>query len=176
MNIIYHNNTDPDKVNFTETIKNNVRTISLNKKGWLFKKVKKIKDENKEASIRHYIASDEKAYLFTFDIISSINQNETMLLVTIHKTGDSSENFKAGLLQRLYDFTVVEEKISLFLLNGKSLKEISSLCNISYEHTRQRLKIIFSKTQTKSQAQLVSKLSKDIFAVPTIDSSSVKKL
>ena len=58
-------------------------------------------------------------------------------------------------LHVLYDFTPAEARLARHLSRGTSLRETAKLCGISYETARWRLKILFQKTDTRRQAELV---------------------
>jgi len=58
-------------------------------------------------------------------------------------------------LRDLYDFTPAEARLAQRLSQGISLREAAKLCGISYETARWRLKILFQKTDTCRQAELV---------------------
>lgn len=62
-------------------------------------------------------------------------------------------------LVRLYGLTAAEARMAELLAGGRAIPEISERLGITRETARSRLKAIFSKTDTHSQAQLVSVLS-----------------
>ena len=58
-------------------------------------------------------------------------------------------------LHDLYDFTPAETRLARHLSRGTSLREAAKLCGISYETARWRLKIMFQKTDTRRQTELI---------------------
>ena len=54
-------------------------------------------------------------------------------------------------LHELYGFTPAEARLAQHLARGTSLREAATLCGISYETARGRLKILFQKTDTRRQ-------------------------
>jgi DNA-binding CsgD family transcriptional regulator len=64
------------------------------------------------------------------------------------------------LLTEVFGLTATEAKLACELACGKSLQEISAQLSISAGHARQRLKIIFNKTRTSRQGELIALLAK----------------
>ncbi len=57
-------------------------------------------------------------------------------------------------LERTYSFTETECELLHFLVNGDTINDAAERCDISLETTRWRLKKIFKKSSTHSQAEL----------------------
>jgi DNA-binding CsgD family transcriptional regulator/PAS domain-containing protein len=64
----------------------------------------------------------------------------------------------ASLLRELFGLTPKETELVVLLGSGRSLREAADLCRISQPHARQRLKIVFQKTETSRQSELVTLL------------------
>ncbi|HEX2818047.1 MAG TPA: helix-turn-helix transcriptional regulator [Phenylobacterium sp.] len=64
----------------------------------------------------------------------------------------------ASLLRELFGLTPKETELAVLLGSGRSLTEAADLCHISLPHARQRLKIVFQKTETSRQSELVTLL------------------
>ncbi|WP_081612766.1 helix-turn-helix transcriptional regulator [Methylobacterium sp. 88A] len=67
---------------------------------------------------------------------------------------------KLEVLQKTFNLTLTEAKISLLIIEGKTPNEIASLRNISLWTIRTQLASIYNKTKTRRQAELVSLLLK----------------
>ncbi|GAA3894917.1 hypothetical protein GCM10022405_20480 [Gibbsiella dentisursi] len=63
------------------------------------------------------------------------------------------------LLKSVYKVTDTEAKLCHLLAKGLSLMESAEMAGISYEHARQRIKIILEKTCTKNKTELTALLS-----------------
>jgi DNA-binding CsgD family transcriptional regulator len=59
------------------------------------------------------------------------------------------------VLQQLFGFTRMESRLAQVLLSGDSLKAAAARLTISEGHARQRLKSMFSKTETSRQSELI---------------------
>jgi hypothetical protein len=59
-----------------------------------------------------------------------------------------------GALRSLYRLTPGEMRLCISIVRTGSLADAATRVGITYEHARQRLKVIFQKTQTKKQAEL----------------------
>jgi DNA-binding CsgD family transcriptional regulator len=66
----------------------------------------------------------------------------------------------AQYLRQCFGLTNAEGEIALFLLQGKSLREIAETKRISYETVRTHVRSILSKTDTKRQTELVALLNR----------------
>jgi len=64
-------------------------------------------------------------------------------------------------LQRCYGFTLTEAKLAQHLSRGDALREAAKHVGLSYETTRWYLKIIFQKTGTRRQSELLRLLLSD---------------
>ncbi|WP_293902736.1 helix-turn-helix transcriptional regulator [Phenylobacterium sp.] len=62
----------------------------------------------------------------------------------------------SDLLRQLFGLTPKESELVLLLGQGHTLSQAAELCRISLPHARQRLKIIFQKTETSRQGELVT--------------------
>jgi len=65
-----------------------------------------------------------------------------------------------SMLCQVYGLTVAEARLASRLALGMSLKEAAAAEGITYETARGRLKVVFRKTDTARQAQLVLLLSR----------------
>jgi len=64
------------------------------------------------------------------------------------------------LLIELFGLTETEARLACGLAAGKSLQDVSAEMAISEGHARQRLKIVFDKTSTSRQGELIALLAK----------------
>jgi DNA-binding CsgD family transcriptional regulator len=64
------------------------------------------------------------------------------------------------LLIELFGLTITEARLACGLAAGKSLQDVSAEMGISEGHARQRLKIVFNKTSTSRQGELIALLAK----------------
>jgi DNA-binding CsgD family transcriptional regulator len=64
------------------------------------------------------------------------------------------------LLIELFGLTLTEARLACGLAAGKSLQDVSAEMAISEGHARQRLKIVFNKTGTSRQGELIALLAK----------------
>jgi DNA-binding CsgD family transcriptional regulator len=64
------------------------------------------------------------------------------------------------LLIELFGLTITEARLACGLAGGKSLQDVSTEMTISEGHARQRLKIVFNKTSTSRQGELIALLAK----------------
>lgn len=62
------------------------------------------------------------------------------------------------LLRELFDLTPKEAELVMLLGGGHTLAQAAELSHISLPHARQRLKIVFHKTETSRQSELVTLL------------------
>jgi DNA-binding CsgD family transcriptional regulator len=63
-------------------------------------------------------------------------------------------------LRQIFGLTPREAELAARIATGERLESIAEALSISREHARQRLKIIFEKTATHRQAELVALLSR----------------
>lgn len=68
----------------------------------------------------------------------------------------------ALLLCRVYGLTPAEARLAAALLDGRSLREVAQQLHLSYETVRTRLKVVFGKTGTRRQAELVAQLQRRV--------------
>lgn len=72
-------------------------------------------------------------------------------------------------MRDLYELSPSESKVVSLLLQGRNTKEIASSLEVADSTLRTHLKRIFSKTQTRHQAELVSKiLLCDTYVMPDV--------
>lgn len=64
----------------------------------------------------------------------------------------------ARLLRALFDLTPKEAELALLLGQGMTLAQAADLSQISALHARQRLKVVFHKTETSRQSELITLL------------------
>ena len=64
----------------------------------------------------------------------------------------------ASLLRDMFGLTPKEAELAMLLGAGRTLNNAADLCHISLSHARQRLKVVFQKTETSRQSELVSLL------------------
>jgi DNA-binding CsgD family transcriptional regulator len=58
-------------------------------------------------------------------------------------------------LQRCYGLTQAEARLTMVLLEGRSLKEAADCCQITHNTAKSQLKAIFLKTQVRRQGELI---------------------
>ncbi|WP_119422055.1 helix-turn-helix transcriptional regulator [Desertibaculum subflavum] len=66
----------------------------------------------------------------------------------------------ADLLRRTFGLTPREVELALQLARGATLQEAAEVLSISREHARQRIRVVFAKTGTARQSDLVALLAK----------------
>ena len=71
---------------------------------------------------------------------------------------DRQQEAPAELLQRLYGLTPTEARILKYLVDGKILENIANDLGITIGTVRQHMKLVFQKTDTHRQAELVKKV------------------
>jgi DNA-binding CsgD family transcriptional regulator len=59
-------------------------------------------------------------------------------------------------LESAFGLSCGEARLALLLAAGQMLENAASLCGISYETARKRIKIVFEKTDTRRQSELVA--------------------
>lgn len=80
------------------------------------------------------------------------------LVVLLIRDLDHPQETRTEILQRLYGLTPSQARLTNLLSNGLPLKEAASQLNLTGESARQYLKLIFQKTGTNRQAELVRKV------------------
>ena len=86
------------------------------------------------------------------------------IFVTISE-GARAQPTDLALLRSMFDLTPAEARLARNLAAGRSLRQAADEAGIAYETARWHLKILFQKTGTRRQAELVGKLIGSI-AVP----------
>jgi len=71
----------------------------------------------------------------------------------------------SGLLWTLYRLTPAEARLAQALLGGSGLRPAAAAAGMSYETARWYLKVLFQKTHTSRQAELVARLLVDLGGV-----------
>ncbi len=71
---------------------------------------------------------------------------------------DHPQESRTEILQRIYGLTLSQARLTNLLANGRSLKEAAADLNLTFESARQYLKLVFQKTGTNRQAELVRKV------------------
>jgi DNA-binding CsgD family transcriptional regulator len=84
-------------------------------------------------------------------------REEPLAIVYIRDPGQPDEN-RAELLQRLYGLMPSQARLADLLASGCSLKQAAKQLNITPASARQYLKLIFQKTGTHRQTELVRKV------------------
>jgi DNA-binding CsgD family transcriptional regulator len=79
-----------------------------------------------------------------------------LLITDVERPGRMS----CELLIEIFGLTVTEARLACGLAAGKSLQDVSTEMAISEGHARQRLKIVFNKTSTSRQGELIALLAK----------------
>ncbi|MGF1629316.1 MAG: helix-turn-helix transcriptional regulator [Kiloniellaceae bacterium] len=72
----------------------------------------------------------------------------------------------ADLLHTLYRLTPAEARLAQVLLAGGGLRQAAATAGMTYETARWYLKILFQKTETSRQAELVARLMADLAGAP----------
>lgn len=63
-------------------------------------------------------------------------------------------------LRRAFGLSHGEARPAVRLAAGQTLEEAASLCGVSYETGRKRLKVVFEKTDTRRQSELVALITR----------------
>jgi DNA-binding CsgD family transcriptional regulator len=91
-----------------------------------------------------------------------ITAQPTILLLIVDP--ETARPTEIGLIRQLYQLTQTEARLAQALLTGNGLKQAADEAGITYETGRWYLKILFQKTDTRRQAQLVARLLADTAA------------
>ena len=83
--------------------------------------------------------------------------NEPLVIVYV-RDPDRPEETRAEILQRLYGLTPSQARLAEALASGRSLKDVATMLGITLISARQYLKLVFQKTGTHRQAELVRKV------------------
>jgi DNA-binding CsgD family transcriptional regulator len=70
------------------------------------------------------------------------------------------------VLQQAFDLTRAEADVAIGILSGKTLAEIASVRDIKVGTVRAHSKVVFQKTRTRGQADLMGLLSRFAFMAP----------
>jgi DNA-binding CsgD family transcriptional regulator len=68
---------------------------------------------------------------------------------------EASPAAEAELFQHAFQLTRAEARLAVHLMSGRSLTEAADLFGVSHNTVRSQLRVIFEKTQTRRQADLV---------------------
>lgn len=68
---------------------------------------------------------------------------------------DRNIELPEDLLQRCYGLTQAEARLTMVLLEGRSLKEVADCCGVTHNTAKSQLKTIFLKTQVNRQGELI---------------------
>jgi DNA-binding CsgD family transcriptional regulator len=92
--------------------------------------------------------------------INSGEPNDSMLPGSLVFLGDPELPVEPdqGLLAKLFGFTPAESKVASLVMQGNTVEEVAAKLHISPHTTRNHLKRLFSKTNTKRQGELVHML------------------
>lgn len=131
----------------------NVLLLDRGEKDQLAQAILAATGKARKASLLRFSATDsERAVIFHIAPISAPT-GETVALVRTSELGwpDSLTQ----LLKDAFKLTLTEIEIVRNLVEGKSVKEISTERNRSFDTVRGQLKSILSKTETRSQTELI---------------------
>ena len=84
----------------------------------------------------------------------------TLMLMIVDP--DRPHPLSAGLLHDRYGFTPAEARLAQALLSGTGLRQAAAAAGMSYETARWYLKLLFQKTQTCRQSELIARLHGDL--------------
>ncbi|HEV2133116.1 MAG TPA: hypothetical protein VGR47_02530 [Terracidiphilus sp.] len=68
---------------------------------------------------------------------------------------DENVELPVDLLRRCYGLTAAKARLTMVLLEGRSIKEAADLCNVTHNTAKSQLKSIFLKTEVQRQGELV---------------------
>jgi DNA-binding CsgD family transcriptional regulator len=68
--------------------------------------------------------------------------------------------FSRSLLARIFNLTPAQSNIAVGIATGRSLEEVAAELGVTLETARHHLKVVFGKTETHRQGQLVALLNK----------------
>lgn len=89
---------------------------------------------------------------------SKLNLERSPAAVVFISDPDRSAEVPQDLLRCCYGLTAAETRLTIELLNGRSLKETADVCHMTYNTAKSHLKNIFSKTQVQRQGELIKLL------------------
>ncbi|QTF08586.1 helix-turn-helix transcriptional regulator [Brenneria izadpanahii] len=93
------------------------------------------------------------------DLGKPLLNTPALILISIIDASLHKGELDINLLKNLYKVTDTEAKLCHLLAKGFSLIESAEMIGITYEHARQRIKIILGKTGTKNKTELTSLLN-----------------
>jgi DNA-binding CsgD family transcriptional regulator len=73
---------------------------------------------------------------------------------------EGTAEFSPGLLTRVFNLTPAQANIAARIAAGRSLEEIAAELGVTLETARHHLKVVFGKTETHRQGELVALLNK----------------
>ncbi|HEX5463120.1 MAG TPA: PAS domain-containing protein [Burkholderiales bacterium] len=92
------------------------------------------------------------------------------LLMIIDPSVTNTSGDIAGILHERYRFTAAESRLAQTLLDGCGIRQAAERNGITYNTARGYLKVLFHKTGTRRQAELVARLIRDLAASPLASS------
>lgn len=109
-----------------------------------------------------FLSGDEPRQVFVTPLpaASPLVRDWQTPLALVLVTGAEKNQSALQLLGSLYDLSPAELRIASALLTGKSLEEYCQASGVTINTVRSQLKILFSKTSTRKQAELVALLSR----------------
>ncbi len=84
-----------------------------------------------------------------------------LAMIMLNETGRTPSELET--INKLFHFTKTEGRVAAALLDGQSLEDYASEAKVTLNTVRSQLKVIFHKTQTKRQAELVALLNNTAF-------------
>lgn len=94
--------------------------------------------------------------------LSSSHAPQRCVLLSVSGGGPEAAVLPAVVLRRAYGLTPAETRLTVALLRGSTLREAAQDLDLSYETVRTRLKVVFGKTGTRRQAELVARLQREL--------------
>lgn len=91
-----------------------------------------------------------------------LSPRPVILLLIVDPEAAPATDTDTETIRRLYRLTAAEARLALALLAGGSLREAADAAGMSYETARWYLKILYQKTETRRQAELVARLLRDL--------------
>ncbi|MDN3575007.1 helix-turn-helix transcriptional regulator [Methylobacterium longum] len=89
-------------------------------------------------------------------VLSEDGPHSVLLLIDLDATPLPS----TGCLEQIFGLTPAEARLTLLLVDGKTLDEIAHMRHLSVATVRTQLKAVFEKTHTHRQAELVVLVSR----------------
>lgn len=90
--------------------------------------------------------------------LSSDGQLQPCVLLSLGEVGDDEAPSRHEALRRAHGLTPAEARLAECLLDGLSLRESAQRLDLTYGTARTRLKVVFAKTGTHRQAELLTQL------------------